>query len=416
MAFIVSLKKASFDVVHKAQSYEGDGFYAHQTYRDESYLFKASPFTWLPQQAVGIIGKDEQGILKDTLLKLHQEEVEMYSSSEKYPIIDFEDRKAFYSYIRRYKDVETPPNITQVCFGAEIEKKGKAYNLLLHSNQVSGTDKAPFEQGDTIPKLFGGYNELKSSHISTFTMAVSEIIASKYNNEVEHQFHVAFVPRKTGEFKQNYFSAGMSQTFSPLVVVIFLIPFMNFFQKALEEKVNRIREYMRMMGMKDSAYNISWAIYYTLQIILVWSEMSIITYLYLLPKSSFILIFAFYFMYGISLFGFILSLVALFNNKKTGSAAGIIIHFATFYIAHAIPKSAGIYTRLLASLVPNIAMSQGVETLWKLEDNEMGLNFGTMAHLHKNFNMTNYYIMCLINTVLYTLIGIYLTYVSIITK
>jgi len=141
--------------------------------------------------------------------------------------------------------------------------------------------------------------------------------------------------------------------------------------------------------------------------------MSALTSYYLAPKSNFILIFGFYFTYGISLFGFILALVAVFNNIKTGSAAGVIIHFATFYISHAIPKAAGYYTRLLASTIPNLAMSQGVELLWKLEDNEMGLTLETMSHFHKNFSMTNYFIMGCVNFIGYTLIGIYLTYVSV---
>jgi hypothetical protein len=80
---------------------------------------------------------------------------------------------------------------------------------------------------------------------------------------------VSFVPRKTEEYTSDFFSTGMSQTFPPVAGVIYLIPFMNFFSKALEEKVHKIKEYMRMMGMKDSAYNISWVIYYTLQVLVV---------------------------------------------------------------------------------------------------------------------------------------------------
>lgn len=126
----------------------------------------------------------------------------------------------------------------------------------------------PFEQGDTVPKVFGGFNELKTSHLSTVTVAAAEVIAEMNKNK-EHEFNLAFIPKKTAAYHSDMFSSGMAQTFPPLVVVIFLIPFMNFFQKALEEKVNKIKEYMRMMGMKDSSYNTSWVIYYTLQIIVV---------------------------------------------------------------------------------------------------------------------------------------------------
>ncbi|CAI2386824.1 unnamed protein product [Moneuplotes crassus] len=410
MAFVVSIKKSSMVIDHEPTSYELYGFYAHQSYSDESFLFKSSMFTCPPGTAIGIIGGDKDEILKDTLKNLYLEEKKSYSALEEHEIINFDNTKEFYNYIRQYKDVESPPNITKLCFGAEMQREGKQYNLKIHVMYLPSGDSIPFEQGDSLPKLFGGYSEMKNSHMSTFTMAVSEVIASRYEKDVDHEFRVAFVPRKTGAFRQDYFSSGMSQTFSPLVVVIFLAPFMNFYPKALDEKVNRMKEYMRMMGMKDSAYVLSWAIYYTLQIFIVSLEMAIVTSLYLATSSSFILVFLFFFMYGVSLFGFILSLVAIFNNKRTGSAAGVIIHFATFYIVHAVPKSAGYYSRLLSSFIPNMAMSQGVEVLWKLEDNEAGLNFSTMTHLHKNFNISSYFFMCLVNTVLYTLIAIYLTY------
>lgn len=161
------------------------------------------------------------------------------------------------------------PDIPQLCFGAGIKKEGKKYNLIIHSNIINVSEKSPFEQGDSVPKLFGGFQEQKTSKMSTFTVAVAEVIAKLHKSEKDHEFLVGFVPRMTDSYKSDMFSSAMAQTFPPLVVVIFLIPFMNFFQKALEEKVNKIKEYMRMMGMKDSAYNTSWVIYYTLQILIV---------------------------------------------------------------------------------------------------------------------------------------------------
>lgn len=103
------------------------------------------------------------------------------------------------------------------------------------------------------------------------------MISSHHSPGKNHTFHVAYVPKQTGGYHSDMFASAMSMTFPPLVVIIYLIPFMNFFQKALEEKVNKIKEYMRMMGMKDSAYITSWIIYYTLQVLIVCFTMTIMT-------------------------------------------------------------------------------------------------------------------------------------------
>ena len=170
---------------------------------------------------------------------------------------------------------------------------------------------------------------------------------------------------------------------------------------------------MRMMGMKDSAYTASWVVYYVLQIFVIWIELAVITRIYLTPNSNIILVFLFYFMYGLSLFGWIVGLVALFNNVKTGSAAAIIIHFATYYIVHAIPKAATYSTRCFASLFPNLAMNQGSEIMWKLEEQGIGLSFSTIGMTFKNYNFMTYFMMWTINFFLAILIGTYLSYVSI---
>ena len=280
----------------------------------------------------------------------------------------------------------------------------------MYSNYISVSDKLPFEQGDTNPKLYSGYENFKASHLSTFTNKVSEVIASKHSSDKKHEFHVAFVPHKTEGYYSDQFASNMSNSFSTLVVVIFMIPFMNFFQKALEEKVNKNKEYMRMMGMKDSAYNISWIIYYTIQIIIICTEMATITWIWLAPHSSLILIFMYYFLYAASLFGWVISFVAVFNNIKTGSAAGVIIHFATYYAIYAVPKNASYMRRALVSVFPNLALAQGTEILWKLEEQNIGLNFSTMSMTFKNYNIFTYFIMLIIDIGLSTLIGLYLTY------
>jgi hypothetical protein len=136
--------------------------------------------------------------------------------------------------------VEEVPKIPQLCYGLGISRSGKTYNLLIHSLYINSADKVPFEQGDTVPKVFGGFNELKTSHLSTVTVAAAEVI-SEMSKGKEHEFHLAFIPKKTAAYHSDMFSSGMAQTFPPLVVVIFLIPFMNFFQKTLEEKVNKIK-------------------------------------------------------------------------------------------------------------------------------------------------------------------------------
>lgn len=103
----------------------------------------------------------------------------------------------------------------------------------------------------------------------------------------------------------------------------------------------------------------------------------------------------------------------MFNNVKTGSAAALIIHFATYYFIHLVPKAATHSQRCLASLLPNLALTQGSDILWKLEENEIGLTFASLSIMYKNYNISTYFLLCLFNFFLFSLLGLYLTYVSL---
>lgn len=83
----------------------------------------------------------------------------------------------------------------------------------------------------------------------------------------------------------------------------------------------------------------------------------------------------------------------MFNNVKTGSAAAIIIHFATYYLVHAVPKNATYATRCFVSFLPNLAMTQGSEVLWKLEENKIGLTFDSLNVSFKNYDLTTFFLM-----------------------
>jgi hypothetical protein len=81
--------------------------------------------------------------------------------------------------------------------------------------------------------------------------------------------------------------------------------------KLAEEKESKAKEGMKMMGLKDSSYYLSWFIFYFILIFVMSLIMSIIVGISVFPQSNKILIFLILFSYGFSLFGFIVLIVAL---------------------------------------------------------------------------------------------------------
>lgn len=80
----------------------------------------------------------------------------------------------------------------------------------------------------------------------------------------------------------------------------------------VKEKEQRVKESMRMMGLTDFPYWLSWLCYYTIlntaTATLAWSILSINVFVY----SSQLYIFMWIWLYGMSLFGQIIFIQSLF--------------------------------------------------------------------------------------------------------
>ena len=97
-----------------------------------------------------------------------------------------------------------------------------------------------------------------------------------------------------------------------------------------------------MMGMLDSAYHTSWFVFYFLNTLFVSILITILS-MFVFKSSNVILLFFYYFLYGISLFGYMMIFIAVFKEVKTGTPIFMIIHLILYYIRWAIPDDASYF-------------------------------------------------------------------------
>jgi ATP-binding cassette subfamily A (ABC1) protein 3 len=137
--------------------------------------------------------------------------------------------------------------------------------------------------------------------------------------------------------------------------------------------------------------------------------LTILSWFILTDHSNFFLTFFFFAAYGMSVYGWVEIFVALFKNVKTGAAAGVLLHFATYYVRYTVPTKTTLAGKLFLSLFPNLCLTQGSTVLWKLEENESGLRFDSLNTWIMNYNLWFYFSFCILNTLLSTSIGLYLS-------
>ena len=125
----------------------------------------------------------------------------------------------------------------------------------------------------------------------------------------------------------------LSKNFPFFMMIIFMIPFFYITQKLASEKESKIKEGMKMMGLTDSTYYLSWFITYLL--ISTFTSM-IVTYMLcfqMFKNIDFILIFTLCIMYSITLLGLSFIIVAFLPRKRSSSIAAVLINFITFFLS-----------------------------------------------------------------------------------
>jgi len=95
----------------------------------------------------------------------------------------------------------------------------------------------------------------------------------------------------------------------------------------LTEKENKIREGMKIMGMQDASFYLSWISWYMIIYTIISIVITIILILSIYKNSNFILIFIWYWFFCMTLIAQSLFITAFFTNAKLGNIVSMVIIF-----------------------------------------------------------------------------------------
>lgn len=147
----------------------------------------------------------------------------------------------------------------------------------------------------------------------------------------------------------------------PLFLLLgFIPPVYNMTFKIVREKESRTKETMRIMGMTDLPYWLSWFVFYTIintvVTTLCWGVLLINVITYSQPFYLWI----FFWLYGEAVFGQILFLQSLFSGSKYAGIVSTVIYFTGVLVNHLVADDEVSRTaKLAASLLPQVALMQG---------------------------------------------------------
>ena len=144
----------------------------------------------------------------------------------------------------------------------------------------------------------------------------------------------------------------------PLFILLaYIPPVYNMTFKIVREKESRAKETMRIMGMTDLPYWMSWLVFYTVINTLV----STLAWACLLPAvinySQPFYLWLFFWLYGEAVFGQIIFMQSLFTGSKNAGIVSTVIYFLGVLLNKVVmDDDVTRMQKLLASLMPQVAL------------------------------------------------------------
>jgi ATP-binding cassette subfamily A (ABC1) protein 3 len=203
------------------------------------------------------------------------------------------------------------------------------------------------------------------------------------------------------------FGQILSGIFPFFIILVYLGPIYQTIYAIVQEKELRSKESMRMMGMSDFSYWLSWFVFYSIQVSIValisWGCLMI----NVINDGSAGYIFLYIWLFGLSCFGQIILYQALFSRAKYSGLVGILIFFLLSYVQLPLASSTSSGAKLMASIIPQCA-SAFMSQIWaSYSSSQIGLDSHNVRVSLKGFSFMEGIAMLFVGLIVFALIGFY---------
>ncbi|KAL2633831.1 hypothetical protein R1flu_005310 [Riccia fluitans] len=216
-------------------------------------------------------------------------------------------------------------------------------------------------------------------------------------------------PFPVAEYTHNRFYDVVGPMMGLVMCLSTLYPLAMLVKAIVEEKENRAKETMRIMGLKPWVFSCSWLLTYLVVFLLVSVSVSIVLKLTYFPESDIAVVFTLFFLFTASLipFGFFLSV--FFSKSKLAAIVAPFAHFAAImprYIFFRSNSGQAIPGKSAVALLPSTAFTFGVDLLGQYEGANVGLTWANVWE--DEFSMAWIFILLTTDFLLYGMLAWYL--------
>lgn len=184
---------------------------------------------------------------------------------------------------------------------------------------------------------------------------------------------------KTPEYKEDDLISSLQGTASFLIAMPILLPYLRMVNGIMREKEKRIKEGMKIMGLKGSAFYLSWLIFYLIIFTIISLFSSSILYGVMLKSSTWGFVFLWHWLFSLATMSMGFFSTVFFSKAKVGNVFAFVLAFLFGWLEQLSTPSTDAATNFGLSFGPASSVSLSANHMFNLEAAEVGLSSSTVG-------------------------------------
>ena len=334
-------------------------------------------------------------------------------SSIYYKTIYFNNDDEINTYVKSddYNAKKVPNLCFAISFTSTSREAGYSYSLRFHQanpvHEVYETNQ-PWRTHPFKKEWLSKYEKYGDYGFLAFQLWVDNLILQQEMNNSSINVTALISSVKTPQYYRDDLPGQLKGRSSIFTIVAYVLPFLKLIYLIVYEKEKKIKEGMKMMGMNETAFYVSWLLTYFIIFMILSLVNSLLLKVFIFTFSNYFFIFIVQALYTISLMFHGLLITSFFSRTKTAVVAGVFLLFIEYLLVQLVQKESVAYeAKAGASLSPVIAMSLASDLFLELEATETGISLNTVNLSYNNYDIATALIFFIISSGIFLVLFLY---------
>ena len=364
---------------------------------------------------IATIGKNFPEDLKEYFEDLRYTEIRYYRFKDFETVKDLED----YVSSPKYGNKENP----EICFGIYFDhnEKNKKYDVSLHyfaSKSFNYPNDIPnslepnldiFLKGPDFP---ASRRYIYSGYLNVMKRLYDYILIKETGNDIyvinSVEMNMIMINQKYNLSVEDQFEGFMGYILGFFLIITYAIPLTRYIFIMVKEKETKAKEGMKIMGLSETYYFLSYFIQFFILNLLYTIVNSLILNL-VFKYIPFIYILLFFFLFGMNIFGLVYFFQSFLDKTRLAMIVSILIYFLMYFLSTSFTGD-GIkhWVRVVFSIFPPIALQIGLNVMTRFETSQKKFEKGDVSLLYRDYCIRDMLIMLTVDIFIFLFLGFYL--------